>query len=85
MCVHLGFKGAGPRSASTLGRSFFNVLVDTIDHLRRSNMAKSEESTQLKKGFSRQPSHSLESDSVPPLPPPEPPMSQDLMLYLAVP
>jgi hypothetical protein len=82
MCVHLGFKSAGPRSASTFGRSFFNVLVDTIDYLRLSNIAKPEESP--KKGFSRQPTHSL-SASVPPPQPPEPPTSQDLMLYLAVP
>ena len=29
-----GFKGAGPRSAGVWGRSFFNVLSDTIEHLK---------------------------------------------------
>ena len=29
-----GFKGAGPRSAGVWGRSFFNVISDTIAHLR---------------------------------------------------
>ena len=29
-----GFKGAGPRSAGVWGRSFFNVLSDTIHHLK---------------------------------------------------
>ena len=29
-----GFKGAGPRSTGVWGRSFFNVISDTIAHLR---------------------------------------------------
>jgi hypothetical protein len=29
-----GFKGAGPRSAGVLGRSFINVLTDTVEHLK---------------------------------------------------
>ena len=29
-----GFKGAGPRSTGVWGRSFFNVICDTIAHLR---------------------------------------------------
>jgi len=29
-----GFKGAGPRSAGVWGRSFLNVLTDTIEHVR---------------------------------------------------
>ena len=29
-----GFKGAGPRSAGIWGRSLFNVLSDTIEHLK---------------------------------------------------
>lgn len=32
------FKGAGPRSAGIWGRSFFNVMVDTISHLRSSGV-----------------------------------------------
>ena len=33
-----GFKGAGPRSAGVWGRSVFNILTDTIHHLRAQNM-----------------------------------------------
>ena len=29
-----GFKGAGPRSAGVWGRSFLNVLTDTIEHVK---------------------------------------------------
>ena len=34
-----GFKGAGPRSAGGLGRSTFNILTDTIHHLRAQQAA----------------------------------------------